>query len=849
MTVFRQTGYNSIKKMFLIVLVLFQIGAFARSVRPSSPVVIDSTCKLSDDSREYFARFVKFRPTDGATVNLNPPRFSWSYAPNLFEQNNRYSAQQRFTFQVSKTADFVAPEINIRDTPFNFYNTIPPLSGSGKWYWRVGYNVGTSKETWSDVRSFTIEPNSAVWDRSALADPGKFLKGHPRLCFNAENWDRIKALKNTDDESRLIDDSAIKIANSAMRRSWWKNFPKNDRKPISYMTIGRELTYVAFAYRFTGDPKYAGVKEHLLTMASWAKGGYASPEGAGAVDKWETHLTEYFGLMLDWLWDDFTAAEREVIINSMDWRIDHTINSFAWHRKNGNAIGTGSVAVLSSSHPFENLMTTIPGCIAIYEHSEAARLGLELGINYLIGVTNGFGMDEGWNEGLGYGNGKMKWLIDAVGYCNTTFPDLHIEKNPLLADLGDFFCRITPVGMQHASWGNRAFNYEDWTGGRMCNMRRLAYMTGEGRFLRNFYECEKLLKRRDSNPFTFHHWLEYVMPFYYRKPVPKLESDYTRLFKIAGWVTASSHPPSSYHAYKNAVGITFHCRPAGGYSHSFWSENAFDLYAYGQVIAHGGGSTMNRDRHANDTMSHNTILINGIGQTQDKVCGQRRRAGYINAFKEGEDYVYWAGDATNAYQSLPYLKHFVRHVLFVKNRYFIFFDDLEVAEDYPSTFQWLYHFYPEVELKFDPDKFQFDYQIGETRVKMAHVASPKNLTFVDRQGMDGLINPITGNDYRETRKQVSKLKKRKLPLFAHNLWISNCKPSTRHHFLAVIFPYQESESDPVLSRLDDLTVRIDYLGGSDIVSFDRDSHYNPDIVVDFSAIRADGEYLPMDVLE
>jgi len=66
------------------------------------------------------------------------------------------------------------------------------------------------------------------------------------------------------------------------------------------MQMGRDLTYVAFAYRFTppvedgtgftGEARYAGVKDHLLTMASWPKGGYASPEGAGAVDKWETHL-------------------------------------------------------------------------------------------------------------------------------------------------------------------------------------------------------------------------------------------------------------------------------------------------------------------------------------------------------------------------------------------------------------------------------------------------------------------------------------------------------------------------------------------------------------------------------
>jgi hypothetical protein len=603
------------------------------------------------------------------------------------------------------------------------------------------------------------------------------------------------------------------------------------------MQMGRDMTYVAFAYRFTGEAKYAGVKGRLLTMASWPKGGYASPEGAGAQDKWPTHLTEYFALMLDWLWDDFTAAERQLIISSLDWRIDHTINSYAWHKKNGTKMNIGSVATLCASHPFENLMTTIPGCIAIYEYSDAAKLGLELGINYLIGVTNGFGLDEGWNEGLGYGNGKMKWLMDAASYCNIAFPALHLEKNPLLADLGDFFCRISPVGMQHGSWGNRGFNYTDWTAGRMCNMRRLAYMVGDGRFLANFYNSKELLNRRDYDSFTFHHWIEYVLPFYYQRPELQVEDECTKLFKIASWVTADSQPPSSYEAYKDAVGITFHCRPAGGYSHSFWNENAFDIYAYGQVIAHGGGSTMNQDSHANDSMSHNTVLINGIGQYQDRLCNKLKRAGYISAFKKDNDYVYWAGDATSAYKEVPYLKRFLRHVLFVKNRYFVIFDDLEVDKDNPSTFQWLYHFYPETDLQFDPEKFEFDYQIGQTRVKMAHIAVPQELTFEDRQGMDGLINPITGKDYRQGWQEVAKEKNRTLPLFAHNLWISNRTPVTQHHFLVVIFPYREGEHEPAITRLDDFTIRVESSDISDVISFVRNCPYEPDIVIDHVTTR------------
>ena len=245
---------------------------------------------------------------------------------------------------------------------------------------------------------------------------------------------------------------------------------------------------------------------------------------------------------------------------------------------------------------------------------------------------------------------------------------------------------------------------------------------------------------------------------------------------------------------------------------------------------------MNRDRHANDSMSHNTVLVNGIGQHQDRVYRQKRAA-HISAFEKGEDYVYWVGDATNAYQKAPYLKRFLRHVLFVKERYFVIFDDLEVSEDHPSKFQWLYHFYPETDLKFDSETFQFDYQIGETRVKMAHIAGIGDLDFEDRGGMDGLINPVTGTDYSEKWKEAGERKNRKLPVFAHNLWISNVAPASKRHFLVVIFPYRDGEPEPRITRLDDLTVRVEYPNSSDTISFDRNSTNQPDIVVDYEAVR------------
>ncbi|MEE8306958.1 MAG: twin-arginine translocase TatA/TatE family subunit, partial [Gammaproteobacteria bacterium] len=128
-----------IKRALLVLMALavfsagrLTAGACGGAASAESPAFIDSACKLPDNAREYYARFVKFRPPDDTTVHLNPPRFSWAYVPGLFPQGSDYPAQQRFTFQVSKAEDFANLEINIENTPFNFYNTI-----AGGWEWIV----------------------------------------------------------------------------------------------------------------------------------------------------------------------------------------------------------------------------------------------------------------------------------------------------------------------------------------------------------------------------------------------------------------------------------------------------------------------------------------------------------------------------------------------------------------------------------------------------------------------------------------------------------------------------------------------------------------------------------------
>jgi hypothetical protein len=326
--------------------------------------------------------------------------------------------------------------------------------------------------------------------------------------------------------------------------------------------------------------------------------------------------------------------------------------------------------------------------------------------------------------------------------------------------------------------------------------------------------------REGTVPQPYSPWVDYVLPAYAQEPEPRVESESVKLFPLAGWVTVSSAPPSDYDAQRDAVSMTFHCRPRGGYSHSFRSENAFDVHAYGSTIACGGGNTSNGESFANHTMSHNTVLVNGQEQLAAK-RGAGASFGRISRFARGEGYVYWAGDATAAYAEELGLSRFVRHVVFVEDSYFVIFDELEMAQEAePASFQWLYHIYPAVELQVSQRPLTVDYQIGRARVRLQHLAHADDLTVATYRGGEGQVNPVTGEDLLGNPNWEERTgRKLPTPLDAHHLWISHRTPRKRMNFLAVIVPYPDDEEAPQIAAVDDTAARVSFRGKQTTVSF------------------------------
>ncbi|MFW6437535.1 MAG: DUF4962 domain-containing protein, partial [Armatimonadota bacterium] len=303
---------------------------FCASPLLAQPVEIGEESVVPVNPRSLWSRYVNFRPADGETVTLNPPRMSWFYNADAPEDFG--DAMHVFTLQIADNPQFDDPAVEVV-TQFNFYNTLPALDPQETWHWRVGYDIGTERARWSEVRSFEIADDAQTWDRSALAEPDLEAMGHPRVLLRAEMMDEIRRLSETNEASAAALEYLRTQADRILEKPWWDDFPQNDRADEpeqAFYTIASDLAIVAFVWKVTEDDRYAGVIERAVTWASYPPGGRASPEGLGGDGNEDaTQGNEFLALLFDWLYEDMTDEQRALMITSLEWRTDHIMNSFA----------------------------------------------------------------------------------------------------------------------------------------------------------------------------------------------------------------------------------------------------------------------------------------------------------------------------------------------------------------------------------------------------------------------------------------------------------------------------------------------------------------------------------------
>lgn len=307
-----------------------------------------------------YNRVLTWRPANETTVNLNPPRFSWPYEPDIIPESKLPSLPiRKYAFQIAEDLGFQELLLDVRETDFNFYNAIPMLPVRKALYWRVGYyDPSASKRLeWNRVRSFKIGPGAVDWDREKLATPDLTHDNHPRIIFKKGRIDKLRALVKHDAFSNEIYEKVVSDAESDLGADWFVDFPASDLVPDAelreiyqeippwldpdggdapYLQMADRLMNMAFAFMLTEDERFLAVVDRLVTVASWGRMGETRPEGMeGGRSPDNVSLIEYLSLFYDWFYDKLSPAQRATVLEGLRWRVEHIVNDYSWRQGRG----------------------------------------------------------------------------------------------------------------------------------------------------------------------------------------------------------------------------------------------------------------------------------------------------------------------------------------------------------------------------------------------------------------------------------------------------------------------------------------------------------------------------------
>jgi hypothetical protein len=554
------------------------------------------------------------------------------------------------------------------------------------------------------------------------------------------------------------------------------------------------------------------------------------------------------------MYDQWSAEQRALLLEKLTWRLkaQEAVSGCSASVLN-DRWGPGRLPFVIGSHGYEDHMDCIPAAIAICDESRDAWESFESNVNYLLGVAvSGVGNpDDGFAAGLeNYGLWHWTCYLKALQVFEASFPEVGFGKDPSLHDYARYFIYCRPPGVRAASWGHFSAGYGSYAryvGGELWNTGRITRQRIYRRWAKAFdrwalsYETPAAEPRTRGDGGVVGAYLDLLKPWRDDLKQPDLRGGYAALFRSMGFVAVSSSAPFTREDMAKGVGMTFACHPAGQPSHGFFNEGTFDLRAYGELIATGGGNSKTWSPTGDSSLGHNCILFDGDGQggrglsgggavVQQTTRGRWQWLGFprvarIVAFQQTPGATYFCGDATYAYH-LEHVRRVRRHVLFARGRYFVIFDEIRTSR--PARITWQYHVDLDVPLKLLDEGIGFDYRMGKVAVRVRQGSGLADLECVNHQDEAWMTNPINGSDVVlrdwKTRHPGGRLMK-------HNLWVTTRGKTTAQNFLTVIYPYTGQMDEPRIERLDDFTMKVGTGRVTDVISFDSQTKHPATILI------------------
>lgn len=635
-----------------------------------------------------------------------------------------------------------------------------------------------------------------------------------------------------------------------------------------------DLCDLALSYQLTGLTNYLLEGRTAQGLSSLARD--CIDVGYLYHDNFQGNTIDAIGRAYDWLFDSLSSTQKQNVVDAADLFANYNLNGIGFWSM-GVRTGTNwsnnytdpktvpyyAASKQGNGHPWANALYALQAVMCTISESTNQNTWdfFDLAVNYMIARTYPYGGigEGGYNVGVRYSALGLNRTVPTTMQLQGAFPEMHFDYNPYWKTIADWHMRTIPVGIVEADapWGDTGWGASiDWTIG---GPRFISALANDGAAFQHHWNQMRI---KGTTPSSDQTAIVSYSTFTNALTAQDISTN-AIVYPVGGWAFGSSLPVNTHAAFTNGCGFVFCARPRGqDTQHDDDTDLSFQLWAYGSVITDcGGGMTS----YAKTPIAHNTLLVNGLGGAQP-VYQWTNVYSRIKGFLSNTDFIYVLADATQAYPISSFsasglwlypsqylslhsggpligLKRVNRHLLFIRGKYWVIYDDFAAANAW--TYCWLYHVYENTvtDLTSSPPGFTYTsntqkltgYNTNAPNVTNIVMQMQSGSAITDLTGINVRSNPITGENYYNQGDMAH--------IRAHAFWVTNSVASTNFHFMTVIYPVKPGDAAPTITKVDDLTVSVVNGGDTDVISFDTNS-VSATLIVDLVALGGEAPEPP-----
>jgi hypothetical protein len=554
----------------------------------------------------------------------------------------------------------------------------------------------------------------------------RFPSGHPRIYINREELPALRESRSGPraalweglrQSADLLLAERHDLAEPPFLPDWARDYQKAFN--IWYRILADSRRFVdgslrlALAYLASGDRGYARAAcQRLHSVSRW------DPDGSSHIEhNDEAHMSVIWhgSLACDWVWDEFTAEERQAVVAQFRRRGEITYE----HMHDRGSYGVTRF----DNHAGREIVFLALIALVFHEEIPEARKWLEWLRPILCGIWPIWATDDGaWVQGPMYGLAYVE-IMTMFATALKRGANVDLYRRPFWRNHARWRQWCVPAYAEWIGFGDGSDTSAESLLAAADLVELIARETcpepaerggapGSADYVAELRAEVPMPRGRDggppeaglatarmSAPPREHHYVVSPQRYLARArlpaggqtgaescPVPE-ERGVLHVFPGGGWAALRT----ALHDPQHDIALIFRSSPYGSVSHSHANNNDFIIHVAGKAMAMPSGyyDGYGSDHHVHwvwHTKSHNCITLSDAPQMIQS-CDSR---GTIERPFEDDHLVYLRGNADASYRDRA--DRCWRHLLFLKQHgCFVMIDEFRAKPGISSAVQWNIH--------------------------------------------------------------------------------------------------------------------------------------------------------------